>query len=94
MVRQIFLRLFAKEIGGQILHLIHQWQFIGMALLILAQFLDGVAINTFGIDGKTSILIYHSFLQMVLLLQSKVFRDYLEIAISLLLWQVLLNIHF
>ena len=79
---QIFQKLFAKGKDIQTLLSILQWQYFGKDSPLHQRLPSGVTANIFGSGGKMYFQISLSFLLMEQLLQSKVFKDYLEIAIS------------
>ncbi|MFN9901536.1 MAG: hypothetical protein ACK55Z_22680 [bacterium] len=78
----IFRKRFAKDKDGLTSLSIVQWQFSGKDLLLNQQLAIGVTANIFGLGGKIYFQISLFFLLMALLLHGKVFKGYLEIAIS------------
>jgi hypothetical protein len=82
------------ELNGQILHLIHQWQSIGVALLLQLLYHNGARPVIGGKDGHLLGQIFHFFHQMETLISDKAFRCSLETAIGSHKWPLVLNFLF
>ena len=94
LVHQIFLKLFAMDLSGQMIPSIHRWQYFGQDLLMHMMYRIGTR-PVFG--GKDGHLLTHQFSRFHLmdqLILDKIFNTCLEIAIGSLQLLLVPNSHF